>query len=208
MTFAILAHLFSALLDLVGLLTRSEREKDLEILLLRQHLRTLQRTRVQPPRLTWWEKLPLSILAVKLVQGGSNSRARLSQSLLLFTPETVLRWHRELVRRKWTFRHRPAAGRPRIAAELEALIARLARENLRWGYSKLEGELLKLGYRVGRSTIRAVLKRQHLPASPLRIRKSSTWRALSRPTPAPIAGLRFLHRENVAFPNPVCPFLY
>lgn len=92
----------------------------------------------------------------------------------------VLRWHRELARRKWTFQHRPAAGRPRIAANLEALIVRLARENPRWGYGKIEGELCKLGYRIGRSTIRDVLKRQHIPAAPLRTQQSSTWRAFLR----------------------------
>jgi transposase InsO family protein len=180
MTFTVVAHLFSALLDLLSLFARSEREKDLEILLLRQQLRILQRTRPRPPRLSWWEKVPLAMLASKLVQKATNSRARLSQSLLLFTPETVLRWHRELVRRKWTFRPRPAVGRPRIAAELEALIVRLAQENPRWGYGKIEGELLKLGYRVGRSTIRDVLKRLNIPASPMRTRKSSTWRAFLR----------------------------
>lgn len=82
-----------------------------------------------------------------------------------FTPETVLRWHRELVLRKWTFSQRLAVGRPRIASELEALIVRLAQENPRWGYSKIEGELCKLGHHVGRSTIRDVLKRRHIPVS-------------------------------------------
>jgi putative transposase len=124
--------------------------------------------------------VPLAILAGKLVQQAKYSRARLSQSLLLFTPETVLRWHRDLVRHKWTFRHRPAAGRPRIAAELEALIVRLAQENPLWGYGKIEGELRKLGYCVGRSTVRDVLKRQHIPAAPERARQSSTWRAFLR----------------------------
>lgn len=100
MTFAVLAPLFSALLDFLSLFARSEREKDLEILLLRQQLRILQRTRSHPPRLSWWEKVPLAMLAGKMVQKATNSRARLSQSLLLFTPETVLRWHRELVRQK------------------------------------------------------------------------------------------------------------
>jgi len=180
MTFTVLAHLFSVLLDVLRLFTLSDREKALEILLLRQQIRILQRTHARPSRLSWWEKLPLTILAGKLVQGASNSRARLSQSLFLFTPETVLRWHRELVRRKWTFRPRPASGRPRIAADLEALIVRMARENPRWGYGKIEGELRKLGYRVGRSTIRDVLKRQHIPASPLRARQSRTWRAFLR----------------------------
>lgn len=126
MTFMLFAHFFSTLLDFLHLFGRTDREKDLEILLLRQQVRILQRNRARPPRLSWWEKLPLTLLATKLVRGATNSRTRLSQSLLLFTPETVLRWHRELVRHKWTFRHQPVAGRPRIAAELEALIVRLA----------------------------------------------------------------------------------
>jgi putative transposase len=159
---------------------RSEREKDLEILLLRKPLRILQRRRARPPRLAWWEKLPLAMLAAKLVQGATNSRARLNQSLLLFTPATVLRWHRELVRHQWTFHHRQAVGRPRSAAELEALIVRLATEHSRWGYSKIEGELRKLGYHIGRSTIRAVLKRHHVPAAPVRARQSSTCHAFVR----------------------------
>jgi len=178
--FTVFAHLFSTLLDLLGLLARSEHEKDLEILLLRQQLRVLQRKQACPPRLSWWDKLPLALLAAKLVQSAKHSRARLSHSLLLFTPETVLRWHRELVRKKWTFPHRPAVGRPRLATEVEALILRLAQENPRWGYSKIAGELLKLGYRVGRSTIRDVLKRQHVPTAPMRARHSSTWRAFLR----------------------------
>lgn len=180
MIFALLARLFSVLLDLLILLVQSDREKNLEIVLLRQQIRILQRTRARPPRLSWWEKVPLALLAGKLFQGTTNARARLSQSLLLFTPETVLRWHRDLVRHQWTFRYRPAAGRPRIAAELEALIVRLARENPRWGYSKIEGELRNLDYHVGRLTIRDVLKRQHIPASPSRTRQNSSWRAFLR----------------------------
>src|SRR5690348_5019094 len=115
MPFFVLALLFSTLLDFLSLLAQSEREKDLEILLLRQHLRLLQRTHSRPPRLSWWEKVPLTVLVSLLVQRAKHSRARLSQSLFLFTPETVLRWHRELVRRKWTFQRPSAAGRPRIA---------------------------------------------------------------------------------------------
>lgn len=136
MTFAVFAHLFSTLLDLLGLLARSEHEKDLEILLLRQQICVLQRTRARPPRLSWWDKLPLTILAAKLMQGAKHSRVRLSQSLLLFAPETVLRWHRELVRHKWTFPHRLAVGRPRIPPDLEVLILRLARENPAGGTAK------------------------------------------------------------------------
>ena len=85
MTFAVLAHLFSTLLDFLYVLGRSDQEKDLEILLLRQQIRILQRTRTRPPRLAWWEKVPLAMLVGKLVQRARHSRARLSQSLLLLT---------------------------------------------------------------------------------------------------------------------------
>jgi putative transposase len=119
-----------SLISLVCLLGETH-ENAVEILLLRQQIRILQRARTRPPRRSWWEKLPLTILAAQLIQGTMHARARLSQSMLLFSPETVLRWHRELVRRKWTFPHRRAAGRPRIAVELEMLIVRIARENPR-----------------------------------------------------------------------------
>ena len=197
MTFTVFARLFSMLLDLLSLLERSEREKELESLLLRQQIHILQRTPARPPRLAWWEKLPLAWLSAKLIQGAASFRARLSQSLLLFKPETVLRWHRELVQRKWTFRHRAASGRPRNRGELEALIVRVAKENPRWGSSKIEGELLKLGYHIGRATIRDVLKRQHSPAAPLRARRSSPWRAFLRQHPHQRLACDFFSVETI-----------
>src|SRR5215472_13800431 len=103
MIIALFAHLYSVIIDLLSMLGRSEREKDLEIVLLRQQIRILQRTRARPPRLSWCEKMLLALLATKLVQGATNARARLSQSLVLFPPEAVLRWHRELVRQKLGF---------------------------------------------------------------------------------------------------------
>ena len=189
MIFSVFARLFSVLLDLLALLARSEHEKELEILLLRQQIRIMQRTRTRPPRLFWWEKVPLARLSARLVRGATNSRARLSQSLLLFTPETVLRWHHELVRRKWTFRHRSAVGRPRIAKEVKALIVRMARENPRWGYGKIEGELRKLGYRVGRSTVRDVLKRQHIAARSSARPTKQHLAVLPAPAPAATPGV-------------------
>ena len=103
MIVTLVAHLFSMLFDLVRSFSQSERENELEIALLRKPLRILQRTRSRSPPLCWWEKLPLAHFAAKLVEEAQHSRTRLSQSLLLFKPETVLRWHRELVRHKWTF---------------------------------------------------------------------------------------------------------
>jgi putative transposase len=85
-----------------------------------------------------------------------------------------------LVRRKWTFRHRRAGGRPPIAADIEAPILRLAEENPAWGYLRIHGELAKLGFRSGCSTVRAVLRRHGVPPAPERGRRASTWRSFLR----------------------------
>ena len=85
----------------------------------------------------------------------------------------MLKWHRQLVRRTWTLARRRPAGRPPSAAEVQALIVRLARENPGWGYSRIHGALTKLGYRVGRSTVRDVLKRQRVPPRPIVAQRAS-----------------------------------
>src|SRR5512146_498530 len=113
MYFALLAQVISFLLDLLALPLRSPREKDLEILLLRHQLAILQRTQPRPTRPTRWEQFVLVLLTAKLAKLGGDARSRLSACLLLFRPETVLRWHRDLVRRTWTFTRRPPRGRPR-----------------------------------------------------------------------------------------------
>jgi hypothetical protein len=164
------------LLDLLTARRRPESAKDLEIAVLRHQLRMLERRQPQP-RLARWEQLTLALLVTKLRRLTAGARQRWSRSLVLVTPETVLRWHRDLVRRKWTVRGRRRAGRPPTDATLAALVARLARENPRWGYARIHGELTKLGHTLGRSTIRAILRRDGVPPAPRRGQGSCTWRA-------------------------------
>ena len=108
---------------------RDDRDKEVEILLLRHQVRLLQRQQPRAPRLSRCEKLTLAVLAAKAAHLVGGPGRRLEQLVLLFRPETVLKWHRELVRRKWTFARRRPGGRPPVPAELEVLIVRLAGEN-------------------------------------------------------------------------------
>jgi putative transposase len=176
----LVAHTCSILLDLIWVARRADIDKDVEILLLRQQVRILQRKQPRSPRISRWEKLTLVLLVSKLTTLSTSARARLTQVVLLFKPDTLLKWHRELVRRKWAIRKGAPRGRPAISRELEGLILRLAKDNPTWGYGKLEGELLKLGYEIGRSTIRDVLKRKHVPPAPKRAQHGSTWRTFLR----------------------------
>ena len=90
----------------------------------------------------------------------------------LVTPETILRWHRALVRRRWTLPHRQV-GRPLRPRNTVELIVRLARENPRWGYLRIVGELKKLGVAVSKTSVATVLRRHRLPPAPRR--SGPTW---------------------------------
>ena len=197
MIYFVLARILVFLLDLIVTLSRSDQEKDLEILLLRQQLRILQRKHPHPPRISRWEKLALAVLAAELTAVGSSARHRLGQIALVFKPETLLKWHRELVRRNWTFTRRRTGGRPPIPAELEALILRLAKENPGWGYSKLHGELLKLGFHLGRTTVKDVLTRHRVPPAPIRAKHRSSWRTFLRHYQGELLACDFFTVETV-----------
>ncbi len=95
----------------------------------------------------------------------SGALPRSHWSSFLVTPDTIMRWHRRLVTRKWT-QAQPRGGRPALADHTVALILRLARENPRWGYQRIQGELNKLGISVSATTIRTVLLRNGLRPAP------------------------------------------
>jgi len=174
MIFSLLMSLFSLSLDLMVTFGVAKSDKDLEIILLRQQVRTLQRKVKTPLRVSEPERMVLATLVEMYRQSTAGARQHLHQVMLIFKPDTVLRWHRELVRRKWTFNRKGKPGRPEISSELKALKVRLARENPRWGYDKIQGELLKLGYKLCGSSARNILKRHRV--TPACERSAGSWR--------------------------------
>jgi hypothetical protein len=111
----------------------SEKDKDLEIIILRQQLAILLRKQDQTIRPNQAEKMTLAVLATKLKAITELPTSQQQDIIRIFQPENVLGWHRQLVRLKWTYKQKNKGGRPRIDQALEDLILRLARENPRWG---------------------------------------------------------------------------
>ncbi|MBX3085462.1 MAG: helix-turn-helix domain-containing protein [Anaerolineae bacterium] len=174
MLWLVIGQVIQVVMDVLSLHLIADRDKDLEVLVMRQQIRILERRlgkHVRPSRI---EKLLLALSALQIKVWVGQQRFK--NSLLLFKPATILKWHRDLVKRKWTFQRREKVGRPRIEEELEVLIVRLAKEKPRLGYEKLQGELEKLGYDVGISTVRDVLKRHHILPALERDRTHSNWR--------------------------------
>ena len=134
------------------------REREAEILVLRHQLAVMKR-RAGRPRLRRLDRMILSAFA-RLVP-------RERWSCFIVSPETILRWHREIVARKWTLKH-GRIGRPPLDPELVALIISMARENPRWGCMRIKGELQGLGHRVGATTIRTILRRAGINPAPRR----------------------------------------
>jgi putative transposase len=143
-------------LSWLALLARSDTAKDAEILTLRHEVAVLRRTNPQPT-CTWLDHAVLSALSRLLPPPRRQLR--------LVSPPTLLRWHHQLVARRWTYPHRKS-GRPPTAASIRAVVLRMARENPRWGYRRIQGELVGLGHTVAASTVWKILKSAGLDPRP------------------------------------------
>ena len=165
--------------------SRSEREKEIEILLLRHQLLVLER-QVARPQLSQADRV--------LLAGFSRVLPRRRWESFFVTPATLLRWHRELVAHRWTYPHR-RPGRPATPAEIRELVVRLARENPGWGYRRIQGELVGLGIKLAASTVWTILREAGVEPAPRRLETS--WAEFLRQQAASILECDFLTVDTV-----------
>jgi transposase len=150
--------IFVRVLGWLALLARSDASKEAEILMLWHQLAVLRR-QVARPRPSWADRAVIAVLTRLLPR---------SRRIGLFvTPGTVLRWHADLVKRRWTYK-RAHPGRPPTRPAIRALVLRMAAENPGWGYRRIAGELARLGRRIAPSTVWAILKRAGIDPAPRR----------------------------------------
>ncbi|MCL5736136.1 MAG: integrase core domain-containing protein [Actinobacteria bacterium] len=164
---------------------RADVARDVEILVLRHQLCVLSRGR----------RLRLKRRDRILFVAASRLLPRELWRCFPVSPRTVLRWHRELVRRKWTYQERRRPGRPRISEEVAGLVLRLAKENPRWGYPRIQGELKKLGVSVSASAIRTLLRSHGLRPAPRR--DGPSWKEFLAAQAAGIIACDFFCVETV-----------
>jgi transposase InsO family protein len=179
--------LFRHLLGLAVLRCRSDAANEVEILVLRHELAVLRR-QVARPSCRPADRVFLAALARMLPCERWGS--------VFVRPETIRRWHRSLLARRWTYSHR-RPGRPATDADARALIVRLARENPGWGYRRIQGELAGLGVRIAASTVWSILQPAGIKPTPRR--SSETWREFLRAQASGIVACDFFTVDTVLF---------
>ena len=181
------------LLQIALLRPRSEGFKELEIVVLRHELSVLRRQASRP--LLRPSDRPLLAAASRLLP-----RSRWGS--LLVTPSTLLRWHRRLVARRWTYSSR--IGRPPVGGEIRELVLRLARENPRWGYQRVAGEIKGLGLTVSATTVRKILRESGI--GPAGSRGGLSWRAFLRQQAQSMLAVDFFTVETISLRRYYCCF--
>jgi putative transposase len=184
MALRLLYLLFCQVTRWLALLARSAAAKDAELLVLRHEVAVLRR-QVARPRVDWADRAVLAGLARLLPRPAWRG--------VFAQPATLLRWHRDLVRRRWSYPHR--RGRPSIWSEIRPLVPRLARENPTWGYRRIHGELCRLGYRIGASTVWTILHRAGVAPAPTR--SAVSWRQFLRAQAASVVAVDFFTVDTV-----------
>src|SRR6185437_7299974 len=172
-------------LSWLALLARSDTAKDAEILTLRHEVAVLRRTNPRPT-MSWLDRAVLSALSRLLPAPLRRIR--------LVSPRTLLRWHAHLVARRWTYPHR-RPGRPPTPSPIRTLVLRMARENPRWGYRRIHGELIGLGHRAAASTVWTILKDAGLDPAPRRA--GPTWRQFLSAQAHAILAIDFAHVDTI-----------
>ncbi len=186
MFFALVYLLLRRVLRLIAGSSNEQMNAEVEVVVLRHQLMVLKR-QVGRPRRRRRDRLFLAALSRTLPRAGWSS--------FVVSPQTLLRWHRDLVRRKWTFRRKSAGGRPPIPEEVRDLILRMGRENPRWGCIRIRGELAKLGIRVSATKIRTLLRANGLGPAPRR--SGPTWSEFLRSQAKGILALDFFTVETI-----------
>jgi putative transposase len=176
--------LIRLILDLLVLRRRTDRPKDVEILVLRHQLTVLHRQRPHP-RFAPDDRAILTAL--------SRVVRRDRWALFLVKPEAIVRWHRRLVAKHWTYPHQP--GRPTTTLEIRRTILRFAREHPTWGYRRIHGELTQLGIHIAASTVWAILKRAGIDPAPGR--NTESWTTFLRAQAAGIVACDFFTVDTV-----------
>jgi transposase len=188
----------SRAVSVLGLSRRESWWKDAEILMLRHQLTVAQRERPRArSRLTWPDRAWLALLA------GTPPVDRLAAMRLIVTPGTIMRWHRDIVRRRWARVSHRRSGRPPVHRNERSVVLQLAGENESWGYRRIHGELAGLGIVVTPSTVWRILKSAGIDPAPRRGRPGLGGVPAVPGAGDPGAGL--LHRRPAQRSQDLCP---